>query len=38
MNAMMATADCCTSEMSCRHTFVMRQASSASALLRVSAT
>ena len=37
MNDMMATADCCTSERSCKHTFVMRHASSASALLRVSA-
>ncbi len=35
--AMMALADCCTSVTSCRHTLSMWQASTASALLRVSA-
>jgi hypothetical protein len=37
MNDMIATADCCTSVISCKHTLLIRQALRASGLLCVSA-
>jgi hypothetical protein len=37
MNDIIVVADCCTSLTSCKHTLLMKQASRASGLLRVSA-